>query len=359
MPKITLKEFEDRRGKITSAMLQNRIDCLILLPGTNFYYLTGLKFARERYRLLAAILFSDSELTIMGPSFEETKMNTGLLEAQVHIWTDEENQYRRVVEVIKSKCGPKARVGLEMTINYYHYLAFRAELPGAEFVDPTPATDEVRALKSEAEIECLREAAARTRARMEKAPSQMQEGMTEAEFAEIFGGSAMVQFGPTTSLPNETAGNRKLRSGDVVIIDAGDRVEGYRSDLTRTFFFGKPSKKMREIYTIVNEAELAAIEAVKPGEPAETIDLAARAVIERAGYGDYFTHRGGHGLGLDFHELPICATGNKNLLRPGMVIACEPGIYVPGEFGVRLEDNVIVREKGHELLSERGPLYFQ
>jgi Xaa-Pro dipeptidase len=160
-------------------------------------------------------------------------------------------------------------------------------------------------------------------------------------------------------MPNQVAGLQRLRPRDVIVIDAGDWVEGYRSDLTRTFFFGEPSSKMREIYSIVNDAEMAGIEAAKPGEPIEAIDIAARGVIEKAGYGAHFTHRGGHGLGLDFHEVPICVRGNTAPLEAGMVLTVEPGIYLPGQFGVRLEDNILITETGVELVSVPGPLYLE
>lgn len=356
MPKVPPEEYRTRHKRCTEAMQQQGIDCLVLLPGSNFTYFTGLKFMRERYRLLAALITREGKLIVMGPTFEEAKMCSGPLEAQVHTWTDEENQYHHLAGMLKKECGTEARLGLELTSNYYHYLQLREELPDSEFIDPTPATSRIRAIKSKAEIECLREAAARTRARMEKVPSQLARGMTELELARAFGPGAMVQFGLTTSMPNEVAGTRKLQKGDPVVIDAGDRIEGYRSDLTRTFFFGESSEKMREVYRVVNEAELAAIEAAKPGAPAEVIDLAAREVIEKAGYGEFFTHRGGHGLGLDFHELPICVKGNREPLEPGMVLTAEPGVYLPGEFGVRIEDDILITETGHELLSQRGPL---
>jgi Xaa-Pro aminopeptidase len=190
---------------------------------------------------------------------------------------------------------------------------------------------------------------------MARVPSRLREGMTELELAREFGPGAMVQFGRTTSLPNEVAGERQLVEGDPVVIDAGDRVEGYRSDLTRTFVFGEPSAELREVYRVVDQAEQAAIAAARPGQPAEGVDLAARRVIEAAGFGEYFTHRGGHGIGLDFHDRPICVAGNSEPLEPGMVLTAEPGIYLPGEFGVRLEDDILITETGNELLCERGP----
>lgn len=356
---ITPAEHESRARRIAAALERHSIDVLVLLPGSNFTYLTGLRFARERYRLLAALFTKAGRLAMLGATFEEAKMGSGPLPAEVVTWSDEVDQYRRTAGWIEAACGPAARVGLEMTTGYYHYLEFRRVLPSAVFVDPTPATDGVRAIKSEAEIACLREAARKTRLRMEKVPAQLAEGMTERDLQSLFGRGAMIQFGLTSSLPNEVAGNRRLDRPDVVVIDAGDRVEGYRSDLTRTFYFGEPTARMRKIYRIVHDAELAGIEAARPGAPAEATDLAARSVIEKAGYGARFTHRGGHGIGLDFHEPPICVAGNKAPLEPGMVLTVEPGIYLPGEFGMRLEDDVLVTGEGHELLSERGPLFLE
>jgi Xaa-Pro aminopeptidase len=356
MNKISQKEYLSRQKHVLDAMEKASIDLLFLLPGSNFFYLTGLKFPRERHRLLTALFSRKGRLVLMGISFEESKLRSAPVEAEVLVWSDEDNQHELVAHWIRNECGDTPRIGVELTTNYYHYLALQKALPGAKIVDPTVATDEVRAIKSNFEIACLREAAQRTRARMAKVPSQLTEGMTEIDLVRLFGPSAMIQFGLTTSMPNEVAGLRKLSPGDAIVIDAGDRVEGYRSDLTRTFFFGEPSARMREIYNIVNEAELAAIDAAHPGAPSEVVDLAARRIIEKAGYGEYFTHRGGHGIGLDFHELPICVAGNKAPLRPGMVLTAEPGIYLPGEFGIRLEDDLLITETGCELLCDRGPL---
>jgi len=357
MPHILPPEFELRQRSCVEAMGRDGIDCLIMLPGTNFRYFTGIKFARERHRLLCAVMTREGELALMGTVFEEDKMSSGPTAATVETWTDEEDQWGRVAAFLRERFGQSPVLALEQTTNYYHYLDLRAAMPEATFADPVCATDRIRAIKSDAEIACFEEACARTRARMERVPSQLTEGMTERDLVTLYGPSAMIQFGLTTSMPNETAGARRLAEGDCIVIDAGDRVEGYRSDLTRTFFFGEPSARMREVYRTVNEAELAAIDAARPGAPAEVVDLAAREVIGKAGFGEFFTHRGGHGLGLDFHEIPLCVAGNEEPLEPGMVLTAEPGIYLPGEFGMRLEDDLLITEDGCRLLSRRGPLY--
>jgi Xaa-Pro dipeptidase len=355
MPRITDEEHRQRVARCAEMLAREGLDCLLLLPGTNLYYFTGLRFARERYRLLAALIACDGRLWLMGPSFEQAKLGSGPVTAEVVTWTDEEDQYARVADTIWRPFGSSPKLGLEPTANYYHSLALGDAMPRAEITPCAAATDRLRAIKSPAEIACLREAAGLTRERMAGVPARLRAGITEVELAREFGPGAMVQFGRTTARPNEVAGERELEAGDPIVIDAGDRVEGYRSDLTRTFVFGEPSAKVREVYRVVDEAERAAIAAARPGVPAENVDLAARRVIEAAGYGALFTHRGGHGIGLDFHDLPICVVGNHVPLEPGMVLTAEPGIYLPGEFGVRLEDDILITDTGNELLSERGP----
>jgi len=355
MTRITKAERADRLTRCAAAMRDHGVDCVVLLPGANFSYFTGLSPVRERYRLFAAVAHADGSLDLLGPVFEERRLASCDVVDRVHLFADEEDQYAALSRIVSSRCGARPRVGLELNAAYHHLLGLTAAAPDALLVDPTPATDGLRALKSPAEIACLKEAAARTVARMARVPDQLREGMSERELAAAFGPSAMVQIGITTSLPNESGGNERLGAGDAIVIDAGDRVEGYRSDVTRTFFFGTPSAKMRELYGIVRDAEAAAIDAARPGSPAEEVDLAARRVIARAGYGAFFTHRGGHGIGLEFHEAPLCVRGSKTPLAPGMVLTAEPGIYLPGEFGVRLEDDILITEQGCEVLSAPLP----
>ncbi len=350
-------EYTGRIARCKEAMQRSNLDCVVLFPGPNFTYFTGLRFPRERYRITVAILGCEGDLAVMGPSFEEVRLAGTPVAAEVCIWTDEDDQHELIARWIRDRYGARPRIGLELTTDYYHYLGIKEVIPGATFVDPRAATDELRAIKSNAEVDCLRAAAVRTQVRMERVLSLLVPGMTERELTKLYGPGAMIQFGPTSSIPYAVAADRSLRGRDVVVIDAGDWVEGYRSDLARTFFFGEPTAKMREVYRVVNDAELAAIDAARPGEPAGVIDRAARKVIEGAGLGEYYLHRAGHGIGLAFHEIPICAGSSDDILEPGMVLAIEPAVYIKGEFGTRLEDNVLITDKGCELLADRGPLY--
>jgi Xaa-Pro dipeptidase len=350
-PRIAAAERASRLGRCAEALQRIGAACVVLMPGANFSYFTGLAPVRERHRLFAAVVSADGSLDLYAALFEESAVAACPIPARAHLFADDADQYALLARDLSSRCGARPRVALEATVPYYFHRGLAAALPGAELVEAAVATDRLRAVKSPAEIACLREAAQRTSARMARVPGLLREGMTERELAAAFGPSAMVQIGSTTSRPNESGRDAALAPGDPVVIDAGDRVEGYRSDVTRTFFFGEPPARAREVYDVVSEAETAAIRAAKPGAPAEEIDLAARRVIERAGYGAFFTHRGGHGIGLDFHEIPICVRGNREPLEPGMVLTAEPGIYLPGELGVRLEDDLLITEDGCEVLS--------
>jgi Xaa-Pro dipeptidase len=350
-------EFAERLSRCGARLGDASLDCLVVFPGPAFRYLTGLAFARERYRVVVAVVHRDGTVDLGGPAFEEQKLSDAPVAARLTLWSDDEDQHGIIAGWIRERHGGGAAVGLEPTTDAYHGSALAERLPGARIGDAGRLSEALRAIKSSAEIACLREAARRTRARMCRVPDQLETGMTERQLAGLFGPGAMVQFGLTTSLPNAGAGSRPLAPSDVVVIDAGDRVAGYRSDLTRTFLFGRPSDRMKEVYAVVNEAELAAIDAARPGTPAVEVDRAARRVIDGAGFGHGYLHCAGHGIGLAFHEIPICSGTSEDVLEPGMVHTVEPGVYLPGEFGVRLEDDLLITDDGCELLCERGPLY--
>ena len=357
MERIPQGEYEDRKSRAFQALERAGLDCVLVFTGVNFRYFTGLSFARERYRIVVLLMGHDGKTWLFGPSFEEAKLCKNAAGAAVETWTDAENQYQRIADTVIGAYGNRARIGLEPTTDYYHIQGLQEFLPRASVSNGSVATDALRAIKTDVELDCLREAAERTHRRMERVESFLSDGMTERELAALYGPSAMIQFGRTTSLPNAPAGDVTLRKNDIIVIDAGDRVNGYRSDIARTFFWGEPSRRMKEVYRLVAEAEEAAFAVVKPGEPAANVDLAARGVIDRAGYADFFLHRGGHGIGLGFHEIPICAGDSEDVLQPGMVLTAEPGVYLPGEFGVRLEDDILVTETGFELLAERKTIY--
>ena len=230
----------------------------------------------------------------------------------------------------------------------------------------TPVTAGCRMIKSAHEIDLMRLANAATLEAYEWSWRQLKDGMTQREFGALisaayqqlgFPGEASVMVGASSALPHGSAQPQIIREGQIILIDDGCTVEGYQSDISRSFVLGKPTDKMRRVFDIVHQAQSAALKTARPGVAAGDVDAAARNVITAAGYGPdykYFTHRVGHGIGMDGHEWPYLVRGNKLLLAPNMTFSDEPGIYIPGEFGIRLEDDMHITENGAELFTPQS-----
>jgi Xaa-Pro dipeptidase len=233
-------------------------------------------------------------------------------------------------------------------------------------VDGTPVTAGCRMVKDAHEIALMRHASAVTLTAYEAAWKSLREGMTQDEFAGLvsaaharlgYTGGAGVQVGKYSALPHGSATPQVIREGNILLIDGGCKVEGYSSDISRTFVLGTPTQKMKDLFELEHRAQTAALRAARPGLPCEVVDAAARKVIVDAGYGPdyrYFSHRVGHGMGMDGHEWPYLVRGNTLPLAPGMVFSDEPGIYLPGEFGIRLEDDMVITESGAELFTPQS-----
>jgi Xaa-Pro dipeptidase len=238
--------------------------------------------------------------------------------------------------------------------------------PALKIVSGTPVTAGCRTVKDAHELELMRLASQVTLKAYEAAYKAMKEGMTQDDFAGLvalahqrlgFTGSAGVQVGEYSALPHGSIAPQIIRQGTILLIDGGCSAEGYASDISRTFVLGRATDKMKSVFDIELAAQTAALKAARPGVPCEAVDAAARKVIVDAGYGpDYkfFTHRVGHGMGMDGHEWPYLVRGNKLPLAPGMTFSDEPGIYIRGEFGVRLEDDMIITDSGAELMTPQS-----
>ena len=235
-----------------------------------------------------------------------------------------------------------------------------------KFSNAAPVTERIRIIKSPEEISLIREAIAVTEASIAATVSQLAVGLTERDVATLLSrdmasrgapGGGLVQFGPSSALPHGGPSAGQLARETVVLIDAGSRVQGYTSDITRTTWFGDaPSDEFKKVYNLVHDAQTAAIENAKPfTTQCQDVDRAARRVITEGGYGQYFTHRLGHGMGMDGHEAPYMVEGNDTRLEPGMVFTDEPGIYQLNKFGVRIEDDCVMNDSGVEVLSHRPP----
>jgi Xaa-Pro aminopeptidase len=281
--------------------------------------------------------------------------------APTRTWTETEAPAEIVASVIGDAGGK--RIGVANTLWSSFLLRLQKAVAGAEWDSANEVMRNLRMIKDAAEIEALTEVARRTDAAfMNFIETARITGLTEAQAAKKLGESMEAQglpwkggiaaSGPNSASPHHHTGDRVIQRGDVIVFDWGSTYKGYHSDITRTVVIGEPSEEYRKVYEVVRRANQAALDAAKPGVACEDIDKAARDVITEAGYGDAFIHRVGHGLGLDGHEEPYMVGGNKLKLEPGMVFSDEPGIYLEGKFGVRIEDIVYCTEDGAKRFNE-------
>ena len=324
-------------------------DGLFATPSSNLFYLTGIAFDRSE-RLTALVLFKDRDPLVICPAFEGDRLRGMSAVSEVHTWEETEDPFRLCASFFPAGRGVLA---VEPSTAFDDVERLMTARPGWTPVSAAPVLTTLRMIKTPEEIAAIRRAIAVALPRFEKAFAALAPGSVEAEISHAFGGENVVQFGPSSALPHGASGPRTLSRGEAVLIDAWDKPEGYYYDITRSTFFGTPTDEYRKIWDVVLEAQGAAIDKAAPGVPCFEVDAAARRVIEKAGYAESFTHRLGHGLGIDVHEPPYMVGHDRTILEPGMTFTSEPGIYLLGRFGVRIEDDILVTEKGAESLSPR------
>jgi Xaa-Pro dipeptidase len=362
---LTREVFERRLERARTLAREAGATVLIATSGaTNFRYLVGADFGRSE-RLIALVLPVDGEPALIAPSFEveRVKRGTQVAAGAVHGWEESESPYALVRATLGAKAA-RAALLLEPRTEYWTAMNLGRAMPDATLVDGAGVFERLRLVKGPEEILRMRRAIAITEDAIAATHDQIQPGMRDGDIAAIVArehagrgvtGGALVQLGDDSALPHGNPGGAVLQEGMVVLIDGGCTFQGYASDITRIRWFGDaPPSKFREVYRLVRDAQSAAMERVKPGVPCQEIDRAARAVITRGGYGQYFTHRLGHGMGMDGHEATYMVEGNTRPLEPGFVFSVEPGIYMLGEFGVRIEDDFMCTDAGGELLSRRA-----
>jgi len=341
--------YARRLETVRSRLRSLKADGLFATPSSNLFYLTGISFSRSE-RLTALFLFEDREPFVVCPAFEANRLRGMSAVASVHTWEETEDPFRIAASLLPASRGVLA---IEPSTAFDDVERLIGARNGWNPVSAAPLFTTLRMIKTFEEIAAIRRAIAVALPRFEKAFASLRPGSLEEDISRLFGGENVVQFGPSSALPHGASGPRPLGRGEAVLIDAWDKPEGYYYDITRSTFFGEPSREYRKIWGIVLEAQSAAIERAAPGVPCFEVDAAARRVIDEADYGDFFTHRLGHGLGIDVHEPPYMVGHEKTVLEPGMTFTSEPGIYLPGRFGVRIEDDILVTEKGAESLSPR------
>lgn len=365
---------EERRARIERAkrlMAEHRMDALVLCGGTSLVYYTNLRWSGLE-RLLACVMPVKGDPFVVCPAFEEDRAREQLAlgpfsgKADVRTWHEHEDPYGRLAQGLKDRGIAAGRVGIEETVKFVFSDGIAQAAPAAAFVSATPVTAGCRGIKDAHELELMQLASTVTLRAYEAAWQAMTDGMTQTEFARLvsaaharlgFSGGAGVQVGEYSALPHGSIQPQVIRDGSILLIDGGCSVEEYRSDISRTFVLGRPTDRMKRVFEIERRAQDAALAAARPGVPCEAVDAAARKVIVDAGFGPaytYFTHRVGHGLGMDVHEWPYLVGGNTLPLAPGMTFSDEPGIYIRGEFGVRLEDDMYITEDGAKLFTPQS-----
>lgn len=369
---ITAAERQQRLERARQLMAANKLDAILLMGGTSLVYFTGIRWFMSE-RTFAMIVPAKGNPFYVSPAFEEDRareqiaMGMDSTNADVRTWQEDESPYRLIASGLREHGLAAARLGVEETVRYVFSEGVSQAAPALQVVSATPVTAGCRMIKSAHELQLMSLANQVTLAAYEAAYLSTKEGMTQRDFGQMvaaaherqgFPGGASIQVGEFSALPHGSAKPQVIREGTILLMDGGCRVEDYESDISRTVVPGKPTDKMKAVFDIVHRAQSAALAAAKPGVQSQAVDAAARKVISDAGYGPdykYFTHRVGHGIGMDGHEWPYLVRGNSLPLAPNMCFSDEPGIYIRGEFGVRLEDDMHITENGAELFTPQSP----
>jgi Xaa-Pro dipeptidase len=363
---ITTDEHRARLARAQKLLVEVGLDALVVGPGSSLAYFTGAEWHLSE-RFLGVVLGRTGDPIWVVPSFEKDRALEQIRRGDdVRSWAEDESPFRLVAGALADRSAGAGRVGIEETMPFAFSDGIARTLPAARLASATPVTAGCRRVKDAHELALMRRACAVTLAAYRAVIASLSEGLTAAQVSGWvaaahrrlgFRGGALVLFGADAAFPHGTAKPRALARGDVVLMDGGCRVHGYQSDITRTAVFGAPpTDRQRRIWDLVRKAQKAAFDTARPGVECQAIDAAARRVVEDGGFGPgykYFTHRLGHGIGLDGHEWPYLVRGDTTKLGSGMTFTDEPGIYVPGELGIRHEDTVVVTEEGCENLAPK------
>ncbi len=360
-PAITAAERKARIASLCDLMQQANLSAVLIGPTTSLRYFTGMSWHPSE-RFTGALIHANGKIEYITPGFEREKV-AGIigLPGEICTWEEDESPYRLIADRL-----PRGTLAVDDNVALFTYLGLRHALPEERLADAGPLINRLRRQKSPAELALMTYAKAITLEVHRRAWKGLEPGVRTSEVVHFIdqehrkfsGGPStfcIVSFAQDTALPHGGETDRALHDGDLVLIDTGCKIDGYCSDITRTYTFGEARPRMRDVWRHEKEAQAAAFLAAKLGEPCETVDAAARNILTRHGYGpDYrlpgLPHRTGHGIGLDVHEAPNLVRGDKTPLAVGMCFSNEPMIVLPTEFGIRLED--------HFYMTERGPRWF-
>jgi Xaa-Pro dipeptidase len=355
-------DFAARQAKAQRLMAECKLDAVFLEGGTDLRYFTNVRWGLSE-RLFGVVLRAGREPVWVCPYFELDRAQERIPEGMdVRTWHEHESPYKLVGDTVRQDGRQHFRLGVGTTVRSFIQFGLRQAMPAVHMVSAAPVTEGCRGIKDAKELAYMDLANRITKLAYREALSGIHQDMTTEELADVIGaahtamgvqGGGWPLFGANAAYPHGTSIERNLQEGDIVLVDGGCSVEGYRSDVTRTVVLGKASDRQRRVWDTVRKAQLAAHSAARPGVACQDLDAIARKVIDEAGFGPdyrYFSHRLGHGIGMNGHEYPYLVRGNTLKLKPGMTFSNEPGIYILGELGVRIEDCFVVTEDGARFL---------
>ena len=361
---IQLAEHRARVVRAQRLLAEHGLDALVLGPGTSLTYFTGAAWGLSE-RFFGAVVVRDGDPSWVVPAFESARGAEQIrIGTDVRAWEEHESPYALLAQVLRDRKAT-GRVGVDEALPFAFSDGLAKALPSARVESGVPVTAGCRMIKSPQEIALMRRANEITVRAWRAVFASLAPGLTQDAVAgwcrealrrQGMGGGALVLFGADAAFPHGTTRPQPLRSGEVVLIDGGGRLHGYSSDITRTAVFGaRPTDRQRRVWDLVRSAQDAAFKAARPDASCESVDAAARQVLADGGFGPeykFLTHRVGHGIGMDGHEWTYLVRGNQTPLRPGMCFSDEPGVYVPGEMGIRHEDIIVITERGAENLTK-------
>lgn len=366
VPSIDQSDYQVRLVKAKELMTRHRIDALFITGGSSLFYFSGFIWRRSE-RLFVMIIPRKGNPVFVCPAFEEQRARELInRDYKIYTWEEHESPYELVKKLFAELKISTGRIGIEETVRFFEVNGIARAASSLTLVSGDPVTIGCRSIKSQKELAIMRKANEITIQVYEAALRNLQEGMNENDTAQMvreefkkFGvqGGVLVLHGENSAYPHGTQDKRPLKEGMIVLMDGGCKLNGYASDITRTTVFGQPTEKQLKVWDIVRKAQDTALETAKVGVACGEVDAAARKVIVEAGYGPeykYFTHRLGHGIGLDGHEWPYLVRSNSLPLAPGMTFSNEPGIYIYDEFGIRLEDIMYIDEGGGKLFTKQS-----
>ena len=358
---ISAEERRSRVAKAGALMRANDIDAVLIEAGSSLVYFTGIHWWRSE-RLTGAVITREGEIAVVTPFFEEPSVRETLeLDAQVLTWNEDEDPLALIGSWLGKRGLAKGKIGIEETVRYFAVDGLQHALPDAELVSANPVVRGCRMIKSPAELALMQVANDITLAAYRLMYRKIEAGMTPADVGKLINGAtvamggnpefALVLLGEASAYPHGTGKPQEVREGEVVLLDCGCNVHGYQSDISRSFVFGEANDEQRLVWNRMRKGQQIAFEAAQVGPEAGKVDDAVRAYYQTLGYGPGYklpgtSHRTGHGIGLDGHEPVNLVHGETTKLAPGMCFSDEPGIYIPGDFGIRLEDCFYMTESG-------------